>query len=41
MKIVDSSVLKEWYIGEYSACDNVTLFGELRGGTQTVFIEPT
>lgn len=31
MKIVDSSVLKEWYIGEYSACDNVTLFGELRG----------
>ncbi len=31
MKIVDSSVLKEWYDSEYSACGSVTLFGELRG----------
>lgn len=31
MKVVDSSFLKEWYINEYSACDNGTLFGALRG----------
>jgi SAM-dependent methyltransferase len=31
MKVVDSSVLKEWYTSEYSACDNGTLYGELRG----------
>ncbi|NWB99590.1 class I SAM-dependent methyltransferase [Pseudomonas gingeri] len=31
MKIVNSSVLKKWYDSEYSACDNGTLFGELRG----------
>jgi 2-polyprenyl-3-methyl-5-hydroxy-6-metoxy-1,4-benzoquinol methylase len=30
MKVVDSSVLIEWYDTEYSACDNGTLFGELR-----------
>jgi SAM-dependent methyltransferase len=30
MKIVDSSVLKEWYDSEYSACNNGALFGELR-----------
>ncbi len=30
MKVVNSSVLKEWYDREYSACDNGTLFGELR-----------
>lgn len=31
MKVVNSCVLKEWYDSEYSACDNGTLFGELRG----------
>lgn len=31
MKIVNSSVLKKWYESEYSACDNGTVFGELRG----------
>lgn len=30
MKVVCSSVLKEWYEQEYSACDNITLFGEIR-----------
>ena len=30
MRVIDSSLLKKWYISEYSACDDVTLFGELR-----------
>lgn len=30
MKVVNSAALKEWYSNEYSACDNGTLFGELR-----------
>jgi 2-polyprenyl-3-methyl-5-hydroxy-6-metoxy-1,4-benzoquinol methylase len=31
MKVVNSSVLKEWYDREYNASDNGALFGELRG----------
>lgn len=34
---MDSSVLKEWYLSEYSACDHGTLFGELRGELKNFF----
>ncbi|MGY2181779.1 hypothetical protein [Pseudomonas agarici] len=30
MKVVDSIVLKKWYSGEYSFCDNGKLRGEFK-----------